>query len=133
MFVTPPWIFQSTSVCIFILVITATTPPPQKFFFNHPLLENVMPLILATWYQPIYLSIAKLPISSKLLLKRKFNTVRNRITIYIYIVIINKNGMDRFNTPSKLRLSCFLFLLFWRANYEERKYYLYHHQKWNSI
>ena len=76
----PPWIFQSIPVCTPILVLAKL------------LLLN---LIFS------YIS-QKNPISSKLLIKKKFNTVLNLITIFI--VFTNKNGMDRVNPPIKTKV-----------------------------
>ena len=72
----------------------------SKFgFFNHPLLEINAPDI-CNLKSNVYLFIAKMLISSKLLFKKKFNTVRN--LIIFSIVFTNKNVMEKFN-PSKIR------------------------------
>ena len=57
-----------------------------------------MPLIFLTGIMTIHLTFAKKPIALKLLLK-KINTVRDLITFSI--VFTYKNGMDRFDPPSK--------------------------------
>ena len=52
---------------LYFVLKKSTNPPHSQIFFNHPLLEIVAPDISNL---TIYLSIAKKPISIKLLLKK---------------------------------------------------------------
>ena len=83
----------------FIYSYFSNDQPPIPIFFNHTLLEIVVPLIkLLNIILSIYLS-QKMLISSKLLhyLKKKNST--QCLILLLFLLFSQINGMDRFNPP----------------------------------